>query len=390
MEVLLALLVIAFLYSKALITIAIIGLVMLSLFHIRIERIKGFFTTGVYRWFCLVFLAYVISGLYSENLASWTHSLQIKLPFVFLPFAFFLLPKVNFEMWRRLHLWLLAVLLIAAIPVVMQALMNYGFYLDKISKGQAIDTPIEHVKYSMMNAYGMAIGYWMISSKKIKNFSSEEKVIGICSLALFVYLHFLSVRTGLLIGYASIIYIGAYQLIDIKRTRGLLAAISLVLIMPLLSYVFVPSFKAKVGYVLYDWKMSGEGYSDSERIITAKAGWQIFKSTPVFGTGIGDLKEECIRYYRDSLGLEQLDKYPHSQFLYVLAGTGVIGFLIFFSGWFYPFWGNFHHVPLLLLYLNYSLSFFVENSLERSFSVSFFLCFALINISSIPIKLIKD
>ena len=59
--------------------------------------------------------------------------------------------------------------------------------------------------------------------------------------------------------------------------------------------------------------------------------------------------------------------------------------ILFLIGFYGPLFlkGAYKEILLLLLYTNYSLSFLVENSLERSFSLAFFLFFAMLILSSL-------
>ena len=105
-------------------------------------------------------------------------------------------------------------------------------------------------------------------------------------------------------------------------------------------------------------------------------------SNPLIGVGYGDVLEEAHVYYDQTYKRQDLFKLPHSQYLLTLAGSGLLGFIIFMVGFFTPLLSKKLKTKtgtlLLLLYLNYSISFLVENSLERSVSVAFFLLFALL------------
>ena len=150
--------------------------------------------------------------------------------------------------------------------------------------------------------------------------------------------------------------------------------------------------------MLHDWSKyqnkEGASYSDSERMLSYKGALSIIKSSPLIGVGYGDVRTEIIEYYKKEAQRPDLQKLPHSQYLTYMSGVGLIGFLIFIFGFYQPVIASYKsHLKgsilfglLLLLYLNFSLSFFVENSLDRSMSVAFFLLISLPLLKYLPLK----
>jgi len=142
----------------------------------------------------------------------------------------------------------------------------------------------------------------------------------------------------------------------------------------------LPSLKKKLNYVSWDLNQfrTGKGlnYSDSERIYSLSAGIEIFKESPITGIGIGDLKSACKKIYTTRYQKE-LDHYPHNQYLFVLAGMGLIGFLFYafaFLGPLVVLRGRYDPY-FLSLYAVVIISGLAENTLERTFSIGFYLFF---------------
>lgn len=377
-------------YSKAVTTICIIGIFIVALRFITFDKIKGFFKDKKLMPFVLVFLAAFLSGSYSDNQQLWQTALRVKLPFLLLPFSFFLLPKIKERVAIQLHYWLIGLVVAANLPVLIHALLNYNYIIDLLSMGQPVPTPIEHVKYSMFNAYAAVAGLFLIR-KQTQLLSSALKVFLIVAVIFIIFmLHFLAVRTGLVIFYLSILVYGFSALINgTYRKQALLILIGVILF-PIIAFKFSPTLKQKIGYMNYDWsqyqKEGGHQYSDSERIMSYKAGMKMIGSNPLLGVGYGDVLEEAHVYYDQTYHRQDLFKLPHSQYLLTLAGSGLLGFIIFVGGFFTPLLSKNLKTKtgtlLVLLYLNYSISFLVENSLERSISVAFFLIFALLLLKS--------
>ena len=220
------------------------------------------------------------------------------------------------------------------------------------------------------------------SPYQLKQLSQIDFIIVRCGIWLIIYLHILAVRSGLGVFYLSafiiiMVIIIRYRLI--KLGLGLLLGIVL---LGLVSVQVFPSLFRKVGYVKYDLMMyqKGEGkfYSDSERIASYKVGIELFKEYPILGTGIGDLKKKCEDTY-EALAIETSRKnYPHNQYLFSLAGMGLIGLIIFVLGTLIPFYFHKHKDPVFwVLHLTIFASFLVENTFERSIGIRFYLLFLL-------------
>lgn len=379
-----AVLIIGIFISKALITMAIIGVVILSCRHITWSKFLSFFNDKVMMPLVLVFLAVFLSGGYSENIEGWQTAVRVKLPFLILPFAIYMLPSLKQAFIVRLHSWLIFTCLVVGTYVSIQAFINYDEILALLAKGQPIPTPIEHVKYSMFNAYAALSGIILLGEGVL----SEKKYLWVLRIATFLIIllmHLLAVRTGLVILYVSILLYLGLKFIRNSSIKKLLLLLIGAICFPIVAYHSIPTVQQKIAYMKYDWTKymegSGEHYSDSERIMSYKAGWAVWKSNPIIGAGYGDVQDEVRQYYEKYYKREKFLKLPHSQFLLTMSGSGILGLLIFIAGFFTPMLIKRKHtissVLLGFLYLNYTLSFLVENSLERSISVAFFLLFAL-------------
>ncbi len=379
------LLVPAIIYSKALITICYVMVLLGAVAYYSLAK-KHSSNYGL-MVLALVFIAVVLSGVNSDNISQWQHHVLIKLPFGLLPLCFLLIPKFDARFLFNLHLWLAIVLSVSAVPVILEALLHGEMVLDNLAKGIPISTPVEHVKYSMFLSYGVISSLILgLSHTEEKGRAVQYSLFGM-SFFLFLALHAMAVRTGLFISYISIVGLLIYYLQ--KRHIGivgyLVILIAFLAMMRLL--VSIPTVHQKIAYMTHDWKMYQEGtggfYSDSERIYSLQLGTRMFLKQPVLGVGIGDLKDHCEAFYRRD-NRQDIFNYPHSQFIYLLSGMGLLGFVLTMVG-FYGIWlfsKSSFPILLIMLYVNYSLSFIVENSLERSISVAFFLLFACVLLHS--------
>lgn len=334
----------------------------------------------------LVFLVILVSGLYSQDTAAWQTAVRIKLPFFILPVAFIFSPHIDKRFALSIHYWLVLISVMVGLPVMMGILRDMNQATDLISVGKSVYTPIEHVKYSMTVAYA-AISAWLLYRHDEHKSAAMRWILLSGMVILVAVLHLMAVRTGLVIFYISLVVLAViYSTSKLHRKVGISLMVGLV-VLPIVAVQVLPTLKQKIGYMRYDWQQHEQGvgqlYSDSERLLSYKAGISIFKNSPWIGVGYGDVRSAAKDYYKEVADRPDVDKLPHSQYLTYLSGVGIIGFLIWIFGFYRPLYGSIRYSKdiylylIIFLYLNYSLSFLVENSLDRSMSVAFLLLLVL-------------
>jgi O-antigen ligase len=270
---------------------------------------------------------------------------------------------------------------LAAVLVLINYYSDYEAITESIKQGQAIPTPFSRPNFSVVIAFGFLISIALTIDSQVILGSRQKYTLGICSVFLLLFLHILSVRSGLLVAYLGVIVLGLLWLVKTKNyVIGLVLAILLASI-PVLSYLTIPSFKNKVDYSIYDIKLMGSNkgatYSDSERIYSIQSGWHVFKKNPLLGCGIGDLRAEGMRYYR-SEEIQMLKfKYPHNQFIYILAAYGLVGMLLFLISIYGPLFvkQNYRNIYLILFYISMTSLFLVESPLGRANMLAFYILF---------------
>jgi O-antigen ligase len=368
-------------YSKFLLSVCIISLFVLALyrfFHSE-KRLKGFLISYQLSGLMLIFIMVLISGLNSENLNEWAHHLKMKLPYLVLPFSLYVFKDEVVKYYHVFHQVFIVVLFISTFPVFYAIFSDYEAHLAALGVGQSADTPVDHIKYSIFLAFaGLSALIFIIKPRPVISLDVPKWFYIITVVVIFFMLHIMAVRSGLALFY-TVLFITTFIFILIyKKYKWLFVLLAFIIIAPTIMYYTVPSIKAKIGYMRYDineyLKGGGSQYSDSERWVSIQSGMQLFKENPILGTGIGDLREENSRLMKKQLHYNPI-KYPHNQFVFYLAGMGIIGLVLFCFAFFHP-WQLFkaseiHFIMLALLIL---FSFLVENTLERSYSIAFF-CF---------------
>lgn len=142
-----------------------------------------------------------------------------------------------------------------------------------------------------------------------------------------------------------IVEIVMFSLLTVKKLLVLLVGLLV------LFYLVIPQFRDRIegGFSL--------DKSASERFYSWQTGWEVFKMNPVFGVGFNNLgyvveqqKLWQVHQNKNTHSLAGVD----SSFLFVLATTGIIGFIIYLSFWILVFWKSVGSsnkilvVPLLL------------------------------------------
>jgi len=206
-------------------------------------------------------------------------------------------------------------------------------------------------------------------------------------LFLFVFIHILSERSGILALYLALFVLAIYFVFLKKKYVFGLVGMAAIIALPIVAYKTVPSFKLKVDYAVWDYKQfqQGEGgqYPDSERLISMSAGLELGKENFLFGVGAGDLKKEMQHIYDNKLAGKYNFRMPHNQLISIFAGTGIIGLIVFITAFFFPlFYKNNLRQPLFLaLHAVVFMSFLMENTIENNFGISMYLFFLLIGLN---------
>lgn len=328
------------------------------------------------------FLLVLLTALWSEDHGYTIGRLRVKVPFVVLALAFSGLPVGDRRTYQKLHALLLAGVCVAAIPVLAEYLADRPLWEEVLRQGRSLPTPSSHIRFSMAAALAFLGGLYLWEEGFVWRWSFERWLIPGLTLFLFVFLHILSVRTGLVGLYAGLgIWVLRWILVKGRRAAGIFFLI-LIGITPWLAYRGIPAFRAKIDYMLWDldqhWRGHALANSDSNRIVSWHLAWEIFRQNPWLGTGIGDVRREMHARYAAEAPHHQ-PVIPHNQWLYMLAGSGILGTLVFGVFVFLPlFWRRRYRLfPFLALHTVFFLSYLIEPTLENNFGISLLLLFHL-------------
>lgn len=381
------------------ISVAMICLLVMSIFELDLKKDfpirlnqqlltnwKKFTSNKAYLAVTIFFLLIFFSGFYSSDMKYLLERLRIKLPFLLLPFAFASIPQLKEKEYLSIFYFFLILLFGSAILVGFGYWQNYEVITDNLGKGQPIPTPVNHIRYSLMMAFSIIGGMMLFLKGFYWRWQWEKWLILGLTILLFIFIHVLSVRSGIIVLYASLLLLSLrFAFLQKKYLLGMVAVIALLCI-PLLAYKFIEGFKQKVDYTIWDWQQYYYDLplrsSDASRLISYKVGLEICQENKWFGVGAGDLRKEVHQIYEQRFPEITDKKMPHNQFISVSAGMGIIGLAFFILAFFFPlFYKKIKPDALFIsLHLIIFASFFTENTIENSVGVGFYVFFLLLGI----------
>ncbi len=381
------------LFSRALLSISMVVFIVNALHP---ESIRQSFTqwkqSAFAKWAILFVLAYLISGIWSEDAGQWFVTWKGKIPFLILPLAFFSAPFNQYK-FRLVVTFSIAALLSAAMINSIAALIaNPTYYLEGYEQSHPLPTTVygDHIRFSLSIVLSMLLCFFVLFEKQERKLSSLSKILlwSYCILS-FVYIHILAAKTGIM---ALYVMLGIYTLIRVSRYKRWLgiAALAGIPLLAIIAFATVPTFKTKLQYVQQEidqYKRDGRfdyNYSDNGRMITYELALHILKQKPLTGTGTGDLLQEMKKGY-DEFYPEVPEKnrlVPHNQFLFTATGTGVILVLALIGMVFAPLFSKANNkLYLITNTIVFLAALMVEAMLEIQFGVFLYLFFTMLWIS---------
>ncbi len=388
---------IALLWSKALLTLSAVGLIFFAVIEIQIEplKIKWLLTPKAvkdsikaqpYFWsFTLFFFIYLFSVVYAGNIEQWWSLTHMKLTFLIIPVAFALLSPFTKREYMLVMVCLIVMTMWSSIWVQVAYFENYYLFNTSLGFGGSLPTPTGHIRYSVIIATCMILCIsFAIENMRLK-YSWERWIYGFLGVYFFYFLHILSVRTGLALGYAGLILLVIFYMRQIKVWKKVVI-MTVVVLFPFIAYKTVPTFNQKINYSLYDLKQfqsgSGEKYSDSERWLSWRAGIMVGNQHPFFGTGTGKFRSTLAEHYKTTYDRDAYER-PHNQFINVFVLFGIFGLAILIFMLIYPMTFKLFWSPpwIPIIYIMQILSMMVEHPLDITVGTSMFLLMSLIGLS---------
>lgn len=344
-------------------------------------RWKGFRKSNFLQLFWLWYLLVILAGLYSANTHFYLSDLLLKLPFLVLPLVF-----LDEDLYsNKVFAYSLESLNFLVFIVGLASFLNFEIHKEELveqilrAKAIPIVTGINHIYFSVIIAFSV-LSNAVLYYRHIEGFKMRNINLAITLLNM-VFLHSIAARTGLLGFYFAIFIL--LIMWALKRRSFVVPTIVFVLVAALFTGLvrYVDPLQSRYQKSMEDINVYRNGgninhYSISMRIEYWEKSFKVFLNHPILGTGKADVKQDMKTIFEEeqSVLIKSNRKGPHNQYLQMLAGHGIVGFIVFTTILLIGIWMAVKKRDLIyVFFLSLMLfSFFFESFLERQVGLYFF------------------
>ncbi len=371
---LLAMLPAGILFSRVLLSCCLIGFITLACVHRELPaQFRRLLKDRLLAGTTLLFFIPLISGLWSEDMQTWSGLLRIKLPLLLLPLSFAGSFRITPKQHRILSLFFIGAVLAGSIQTIV---IYAGGVINDVNeaylRSKVMFTPMydDHVRFSWMVSLAALLAVWLGMDRW-----KEQRWISIGSFLtaawLVIFLHLLAARTGILSLYIMLLVAGIYTVLRVRKPVISLAVIFLAAALPVIAYQTMPSFRNRMRVSVFEYDYFKHldylpGSNDAVRMISIRAGWELMQSKPLTGSGFGDVKSDAYTWYGRQYPqmLESDKKIPGSEWVVYGAGAGWPGLILFGAILLLPFfcntrlpwvWWSFHLTAAMSLLIDVGL-----------------------------------
>ncbi|PHI20503.1 hypothetical protein CEQ90_07055 [Lewinellaceae bacterium SD302] len=380
-----ALLLVGLVFSPPLLSIGIIGICVVGILDIpkginpRWRRRVRAGLQDPFSWAVLALYLILLLGVWqTEDWGYYVERLRIKAALLWVPIGWWGIPKLRAVERQGVILFFCVMMLIVGIGVTLNYLLDYEAINQAIREGRAVPVPRNHIRFSLL------VSLATISGLELARVNAFGRIVPwlIIAACLFLFQHLLAVRSGLVCAYLGVGTMLLVYVLKSKNWRVGVAALLLLLAVPMVAYLTVPSLRAKVAYARYElWrqenKLESLEYSDAGRLTSIRFGMKLFRENPIMGVGAGNLRMRMDALYAEQLPAAEA-KRPHNQFVSVLAGGGLLSFVPFVLALLWLLFGKcrWRDPAFAAVWVIMISSCLVENTLENSAGLGIF-CFFL-------------
>jgi len=376
-------------------------LIIASLFYTPIKEKLFLLKERKVIWYMLAFMAMVlISVLFSENRNRAFRYLDPRLPLLFFPLTIGLLPLSKSFRDKALLGIAVLVTLFSFACLTWAIYRSVAFHNSSYLYNDALTdlSGQQSIYISLLVNISIYIYTWFLFYKPLS--LGYKILLASAILFLFAISFLLASRNLMLLLYASTIGFAFYY---IFKRRKYLEGVTLIIGLFLgvfLIFKFFPKtlnrFK-ELAYTQFNYgSLSKESHYAMDvtkdqwnganfRLAAWRCGWELFLQNPVTGVDIGDKKDRLMEMYQ-SKNFQfaiKTEKNLHNNYLDILVSMGLIGLVLFLSGWvIFPLliaWRRRDNLSLLIIF-TFAFAMITEVYLDRSLGgmlLGFFIPFLL-------------
>lgn len=333
--------------------------------------------------FLLLFFVPFLSFFWSENMHDWQEVVLNKVMLPALAWSYWLAPKLD----KREYFWLSVTNIGLVLAGTVYSIGHYLFSADYVNESYLRAKTLkvmyldDHLHFSLwiIITLGLMLYDWQVLISYWRKYS--KFVFGAIALWLILFLHVLGAKTGLILLYAGLFYL------FFQKGIGKISSFYKIMILPLtlgllfLSYIFIPTFKNRLHYTLYDFNQYAQGsfingLTDGARVLSWKAGTEIAHTHPILGVGFGDLHDVFDDWHEThSAHLETYNwLQPSNEWLMYWCGSGWLGMILLSIGlwWIYRYSGMKDDRVFAYLFLAQVLMMWYEVNLSNQMGITLF------------------
>lgn len=320
------------LFSRALLSVSMVLLCVNALHPATVRTSWRVFKKDRFAHACILFLfTYIISGLWSEDKENWAVMLQIKAPFLFLPFAMYHIPLRQVFFLKMIIAGILLLLFSGIVYSVLPLLSDPDLLLHR----DHLPSPVEgdYIRFTMALVLGLLPAGLLLRYRGRYGVTGPAAALLVAWMIVAVaYVHFQAAKSGLLSFY---ILSGVLLLYYFGKRSSVLAwiLIPLMLVAGTGAVLLVPSLRRQADNLLREQKVWAQqdtkAFSTTAslvpRLLSYRIACDLIAAHPLLGLGAGDMKagmdREYMQKYPDFPATARL--LPHNQFLCAALATGV-------------------------------------------------------------------
>jgi len=328
-----------------------------------------------------LFLLHLLGLLYTSNFTYALKDLKIKLPIFFLPIVFIASPLLSVKEFRSI----LKVLLITALLSSIYGLYYYLRYFQvTFFELREMSQFISHIRLSLLNTIAAFAAFYLLAKNNWRKLSYTNLYYLMAGIWLFIFNGIMGARMGLVVFFILLLLGSIFLVIRHKKIWLAAVLLGLMIALPILSYLTLPSIKMRTHEVVYELQsyqlnQDPNGKSIAQRFVYWNIAWDIFKTAPLIGIGTGDVADAFNSYYltHPNLLQQQYQHRAHNQWLTILLTFGVLGLLLFMLVVFYPLFYKRKYLDYfyIVFFIAFSLSMLTEDTLETQVGVTFYALF---------------
>lgn len=334
-------------------------------------------------------LIYLGAFLYDSRTIELYRHIMVKLPFIFIPISILFAPNLQPSQVKQIVFAFGMMVFVIAFCMLINYLMHFEEFNKLYAMSSVMPSPINHIRLSLIFAFTAYLFYYFIFIQPIFVKNKTERLLATSVMIfLIAFTHIYSVRGGMIALYAISFFEFIKHLLNSEHAKKYIAGGLVAFAIIIVTGFTVPTIKNKFVITITELQQYKNGNninhsSLGKRLASYEIAWDIFKNHPIVGCGIGNYEYINKVEFNSQFPDVEVPIIVHNQFLYYLATSGLIGFLIFSCCFFYPLFKQHQYPRLFIIHLIVLfISFQTEPMLETQLGIAYAVLFWAFSLST--------